>query len=142
MKKKILAITFMCAMAMNGDAQVYAGDTWMQMPTMDLYDTGMMNMYARALAETAARRRANFEWYFDKAVSACERKEWSEVVYLVNQALGTRYESGYIYYIRGYAYEQLGNFRAAKKDYKKSKKMNTPGAAKALEALKAKSRRR
>ena len=142
MKKRILAITFMCAMAMNVDAQVYAGDTWVQMPTMDLYGTGMMNMYARALAETAERRRANFDWYFDKAVDAYEREEWNEVVYLVNQALETKYECGVIYYIRGHAYEQLGNYRAAKKDYKKSKKMNIPAAARALESLKTKSRRR
>lgn len=142
MKKKIFAIMLMCAMTMNVDAQVYAGDTWLQMPTMDIYDTNMMDMYARALAETAARRRANFEWYFDEAVDAYERKEWKEVVYLVNQALETKYESGDIYYMRGYAYEQLGYYKAAKKDYKKSKKMNTPGAARALEALKAKSKRR
>ena len=61
MKKKILTITIMCTMAMSSKAQIYGYDTAVQMPTMDLYDTGMMNMYARALAETAARRKAVFE---------------------------------------------------------------------------------
>ena len=142
MKKRILAITFMCTMTMNVDAQVYAGDTWMQMPTMDLYDTGMMNMYARALAETAARRKAVFEHYYDMAIEACGRKEWNEVVYCVNNALETQYYTGGIYFIRGYAYEQMGNLRAAKRDYKKGKKYNSPEAARALESLKARKRRR
>ncbi len=142
MKKKVMTVAMMCLIAMNGNAQVYAGDAWLQMPTTDLYDTGMMNMYARAMAETAARREAVFEQYYDKAIEACKKKEWSEVIYLVNNALETRYYTGGIYFLRGYAYEQLGNLRAAKKDYKKGKKYNSPEAARALESLKAKSKRR
>ena len=142
MKKKVMTLALMCLMAMSGRAQVYAGDAWMQMPTMDLYDTGMMNLYARALAETAARRQAAFERYYDLAIEACGRKEWNEVVYLVNSALETKYYTGSIYFLRGYAYEQMGNLRAAKKDYKKGKKYNSPEAARALESLKARKRRR
>jgi len=142
MKKKVMTLALMCLMAMSGKAQVYAGDAWMQMPTMDLYDTGMMNLYARALAETAARRQAAFERYYDLAIEACGRKEWNEVVYLVNSALETKYYTGSIYFLRGYAYEQMGNLRAAKKDYKKGKKYNSPEAARALESLKARKRRR
>lgn len=142
MKKKVMTLALMCLMAMSSKAQVYAGDAWMQMPTMDLYDTGMMNLYARALAETAARRQAAFERYYDLAIEACGRKEWNEVVYLVNSALETKYYTGSIYFLRGYAYEQMGNLRAAKKDYKKGKKYNSPEAARALEALKARNRRR
>ena len=142
MKKKVMTLALMCLMAMSGKAQVYAGDAWMQMPTMDLYDTGMMNLYARALAETAARRQAAFERYYDLAIEACGRKEWNEVVYLVNSALETQYYTGGIYFLRGYAYEQMGNLRAAKKDYKKGKKYNSPEAARALESLKARNRRR
>ncbi len=142
MKKKVMTLALMCLMAMSGKAQVYAGDAWMQMPTMDLYDTGMMNLYARALAETAARRQATFERYYDLAIEACGRKEWNEVVYLVNSALETKYYTGSIYFLRGYAYEQMGNLRAAKKDYKKGKKYNSPEAARALESLKARKRRR
>ena len=142
MKKKVMTLALMCLMAMSSKAQVYAGDAWMQMPTMDLYDTGMMNLYARALAETAARRKAVFEQYYDMAIEACGRKEWSEVVYLVNSALETQYYTGGIYFLRGYAYEQMGNLRAAKRDYKKGKKYNSPEAARALESLKARKRRR
>ena len=74
MKKKVMTVAMMCLIAMNGNAQVYAGDAWLQMPTTDLYDTGMMNMYARAMAETAARREAVFEQYYDKAIEACKKR--------------------------------------------------------------------
>lgn len=32
------------AMTLNANAQVYAYDTWAQLPTTDLYDTQTMNM--------------------------------------------------------------------------------------------------
>ena len=51
MRKKILTMSLLCSMAMGANAQVYAYDTWMQMPTRDIYDDGAMNMYVRALAE-------------------------------------------------------------------------------------------
>ncbi len=142
MKRIVMTLAMMCLMAMSSKAQIYDYDTAVQMPTMDLYDTGMMIMYARALAETAARRQAAFERYYDLAIEACGRKEWSDVVYYVNNALETKYYTGGIYFLRGYAYEQMGKLRTAKKDYKKGKKYNSLDAARALEALKAKNRRR
>lgn len=131
-----------CSLAMNADAQVYAGDSWMQMPTADLYDDGTMNMYLRALAETEARRKENYQRYSNMALKACRNRQWNSVIYYVNMALETKYYSGQLYYIRGYAFEQNGNLRAAKKDYKKGKKYGSIEAARALEALKAKSKRR
>lgn len=137
-----MTVALMCLMAMSSKAQVYPVDTWMQMPTRDLYDTGMMNMYARALAETEARRQAAFEQYYDLAIEACGKEQWSDVIYCVNNALATKYHTDGIYYLRGYAYEKIGNLRAAKKDYKKGKKYNSPEAARALEALKARNKRK
>lgn len=142
MKKKLMAVMLTCALTTTANAQVYAGDSWLQMPTADLYDTGMMNMYARALAETAARRQANFERYVDMAIDAAGKEQWNYVIYYVNNALETKYYNGEIYFLRGYAYEQMGNLRSAKKDYKKGKKYNSPEAARALEALKEKERRK
>ena len=52
MKKMVL--TMLCMMALNANAQVYAYDTWTQLPTTDLYDTQTMNM-ALAHAEMRAR---------------------------------------------------------------------------------------
>ena len=142
MKKKVLAIAMTCSLVLNARAQVYAGDSWMQMPTADLYDAGTMNMYLRALAETEARRKENYQRYNSSAFDAYKNKQWNSVIYYVNMALETKYYSGQLYYIRGYAYEQNGNLRAAKKDYKKGKKYGSIEAARALEALKARSKRR
>ena len=142
MRKKILGIVMTSLMAMDADAQVYAGDTWMQMPTRDLYDTGMMNMYLHALAETAELRKENYYRYSNMAIEAYNNEQWNYAIYYVNEALSTKYYSGQLYYIRGYAYERNGNIRAAKKDYKTGKKYNCPEAAQALEALKARSKRR
>lgn len=54
MKKKVITFALMCCMAMSSEAQIYAGDSWTQLLTMDLYDTNVMNMHLRALAETSA----------------------------------------------------------------------------------------
>ena len=48
------SVTMLCMMALNANAQVYAYDSWAQLPTTDLYDTQTMNM-ALAHAEMRAR---------------------------------------------------------------------------------------
>jgi len=142
MKKKIFAITLACMMATGMEAQVGAYDNWMQMPTRGIYDDEMTNMYARALAETAARRQANFERYSNMASEAFTKKQWNYVIYYVNAAFDTQYYNGQLYYMRGYAFEMLGNERNAKKDYRKGKKKNSYQAALALDQLKEKQKQR
>ena len=138
MKKRIIVIVLTCSMAMKVGAQIYSYDRGVQLPITSLYDTDMMNMQLRALAETAAIRKENYRRYSDMAFEAYNNNNWSNVIYYVNAALNTLYYSGTLYYIRGYAYEQLGNLRAAKKDYKTGKKYNCPEAVQALESLKTK----
>jgi len=142
MRKKILTMSLLCSMAMGANAQIYAYDTWMQMPTRDLYDDGMMNMYARTLAETAARRKANFEQYSNLAVEAFNKKQWNYVILYVNNALETQYYNGEVFYLRGFAYEMLGDERRAKKDYRKGKKNGSYRAEIAMEQLKEKQKQR
>lgn len=142
MRKKILTMSLLCTMAMSVNAQVFAYDTWMQMPTKDIYDDGMMNMYLRAVAETAARRKALFEQFSDRAVEAFNKKQWSLVICYVNDAFETQYYNGELYYLRGYAFEMLGDERQAKKDYRKGKRNNSYQAALALVQLKEKQRQR
>lgn len=142
MRKKILTMSLLCSMAMSVNAQVFAYDTWMQMPTRDIYDDGMMNMYLRAVAETAARRKALFEQFSDRAAEAFNKKQWSLVICYVNDAFETQYYNGELYYLRGYAYEMLGDERQAKKDYRKGKRNNSYQAALALVQLKEKQRQR
>ena len=137
MKKKILIGAMMCWLALNAQAQ-YQYDRALPLPTVDLYDTGVMNMYMRALAETSARRQQNYEQYSELAFNAFNSRQWSNVISYVSSALNTGYYCGSLYYVRGYAHEQLGNLKAAKKDYKVGKKYNCVEAAQALDALKAK----
>jgi hypothetical protein len=75
-------------------------------------------------------------------MEAFDNRDWSHVVSYVNSALATQFYCGTLYYIRGYAYEQLGNLRAAKSDYKAGKKYNCVEAAEALDALKARMKRK
>jgi tetratricopeptide (TPR) repeat protein len=137
MKKSFLIGAMMCWMALNAQAQ-YQYDRALPLPTVDLYDTGVMNMYMRALAETSARRQQSYEQYSELAFDAFHNEQWGSVIDYVNRALNTKFYCGDLFYIRGYAYEQLGNLKAAKKDYKAGKKYNCIEAAQALEALKAK----
>ena len=114
----------------------YQYDRALPLPTVDLYDTGAMNMYLNALAQTTPRREARYHEYCDMAYEALNNRQWSYVISYVNQALGTGFYCGSIYYIRGYAYESLGNYKAAKRDYKIGKKYNSVEAAQALDDLK------
>ena len=117
MKKMVL--TMLCMMALNANAQVYAYDTWAQLPTTDLYDTQTMNMalaHAEMRARVEARKQALFEHYANQAIDAFHNSQWSSAIYFANQALETSYYHGDIYYLRGYANEQLGNLRQANQD--------------------------
>ena len=137
MKKMVL--TMLCMMALNANAQVYAYDSWAQLPTTDLYDTQTMNMalaHAEMRARVEARKQALFEHYTNQAIDAFRNSQWSSVIYFANQALDTSYYNGDIYYLRGYANEQLGDLRQAKKDYRKGKKYGCYQATAALQSLK------
>lgn len=145
MKKKIIMILLMWLMVTSSNAQIYAGDTWMQMPTRDLYDPQIMSMalqHAEMAARVAAYKQARFEEYEELAYRAFQKNRWSDVIYNVEQALETEYYNGSIYYMRGYAYEQLGKLKEAKRDYKKGKKYNCQEAADALDALKQKMKKK
>ena len=143
MKKIIISI--LCMMALNANAQVYAYDSWAQLPTSDLYDSQTMSMalaHAEMAARVEARRKAFFEQCTDYAIDAFRNRQWSSVIYYVNQALETTYYNGDIYYLRGFAFEQLGDLKKAKKDYRKGKKYGSYQASSALEALKVKKRKK
>jgi hypothetical protein len=138
MKKTVMMMAVMSLMAVGAKAQVYAYDQALPLPTMDLYDTGVMNMTLRALAETAAWRKQRYEERADMALEAYKKKQWRNVIGYVNDALSTGFYCGELFYIRGNAFEQLGDVKTAKKDYKTGKKYNCTEAAQALETLKAK----
>jgi tetratricopeptide (TPR) repeat protein len=139
-KKKCVLMMAMACMASAKSWAQYDGPVIF--PTTELYDSGAMNAYVRALAETASRRKENYEFFADKAFEAFHDRQWWDVVSYVGHALDTKYYDGELYYIRGYAYEELGMLNAAKKDYRKGVRYGSRYAAEALAELKEKMKRK
>ena len=138
MKKKLMTAALMCVMAMSSRTQVYSYDEALRLPTVDLYEDAMMEMHLRAVRETAARRQQAFEHFGDLAYDAYLNNKWVDVINNVNSALSTGYYNGKLYYFRGFAYESLGYYQYAKKDYKVAKKNDVFEANAALERIKQK----
>ena len=136
MKKGMITMALWCSMALGCHAQ----DTLF--PQADLYDTGMMNTFINAYRETAGIRMQNYNYYCDLSVEAFNNRQWYDAIKYVNEALSTGYYCGMLYFIRGFAYESLGNLKAAKNDYKTSIKNNYRDAEIALRALKEKIKQR
>jgi len=137
MIKKGTILALLCFTAIGAKAQIYGGDAAMQMPTTELYNPRMMEMSLRAHAEMVARQSALFEQYGNQAVDAFNNGEWSNAIYYANYALSL-YENPSLRYIRGSAYERLGSYKAALKDYKSAKKGGISEAVGAYDALKKK----
>ena len=144
MKKKLLATAMMCFVMMSAQAQIYGYDDYVRMPTMDLYDPGVMNMAIRAQAEAAARqqemaarRQEMFRFYASRALEAHKAQRWYDVIENATQAISIE-PIGLIFVTRGEAYEALGYYKEALNDYKAGKRDNCPEAATAYNALKAK----
>ena len=138
MKKMIMTVALMCTIVLSSRAQVYGYDQALKLPTVDLYDDALMEMELRAARETAARRQKAFEHFGDLAYDAYLNKRWVDVINNVNSALNTGYYNGKLYYFRGVAYESLGYYKNAKKDYKVAKKKGVFEANAALERVKQK----
>ena len=90
MKKMVL--TMLCMMALNANAQVYAYDTWAQLPTTDFYDTQTMNMalaHAEMRARVEARKQALFEHYANQGVlqSTLQTKLWRHLIIMVTSII-------------------------------------------------------
>ena len=144
MKKKLLTTAMMCFVMMTAQAQIYGYDDYVRMPTMDLYDPGVMNMAIRAQAEAAARqqemaarRQEMFRFYASRALEAHKAQRWYDVIENATQAISIE-PIGLIFVTRGEAYEALGYYKEALNDYKAGKRDNCPEAATAYNALKAK----
>ena len=136
MKKMMMTVALMCIVVLSSRAQVYGYDQAVRLPTVDLYDDALMEMELRAARETAARRQQAFEYYGDQAYDAYLNKKWVDVINNVNNALKTGYYNGKLYFFRGFAYESLGYYSNAKKDYKVAKKNGVYEANAALERIK------
>lgn len=142
MRKGIVLLVMMCAMCLKGQAQIYGYDQAIKLPTADLYDMSMMDAYVNALRETSSTRMQAYRMYCDYAMSYAGERQWNLAIYYVDKALETGFYCGDLYWIRGYANEQMGNYKQAKKDYKQGAKFGSENAAKALELLKEKMKKK
>ena len=137
-----MIMALICLAAMEARAQVYGYDRALPLPTVDLYDDAVMDMALRAARETAPRRQQAFEHYGNQAYDAYCNNRWVDVINNVNCAFNTGYYNGKLYYFRGYAYESLGYYKYAKKDYKVARKNRVFEANAALERVTQKMKRK
>ena len=137
MKKKVMMVALMGLMVLSGKAQFYGYEQAIQLPTMDLYDSGVMNMSLNAHREMAARRQQYMEFCANQAIEAKREGRWNDVIEYSNDALEI---GGYdvFYLFRGDAYEKLGYYKYALADYKRAKRAGISEAANLYNALKAK----
>jgi tetratricopeptide (TPR) repeat protein len=138
MKQKVVMMALMCLVAVGGKAQTFGNDQVVVSPLGNLYDDATMEMALRAARETAPRRRQAYEFYRDQAYEAYRMDRWNDVINNVNNALNTGFHNGSLYFFRGFAYESLGHFKYAKKDYKMARKNGVYDANAALERVKQK----
>lgn len=142
MKKIVTMMALTCTMTLQGNAQVYQYDTWSQLPVQDIYGDMLNPSMARMMAEADARMEEAFNFYYDKARDACGQKNWSYTIYYADKALDTGYYNSDVFYLKGCAYEGLGNLRKAKSQYRKAKRKGSNLAKWALERLKKEAKER
>ena len=125
----------MCLVVISGKAQIYPGDSYVKLPTREIYDTDLMEMNLWLMERTTEQRKELFYRYANMAIEAFNSDDWSYAIYFTDKALETHYYNCDLYYVRGYSNERLGNTRQAKRDYKQGVDYGSKMAAKALEEL-------
>lgn len=91
---------------------------------------------AQAQAIDNAYRQRKFEEYQDEAYRALNRGDRSGFLTYSSYALNTGWYNAKLYYDRGQAFQYFGDYKNAKKEYKKAKKKGYYLANIALEELK------
>ena len=80
MKKKVMTVALLCAIEMSCKAQVYAYDSYARLPSVDLYDTNVMNMSLRSAAPMAEMRRQYYMYYGERAVDDYNNDRWTDAI--------------------------------------------------------------
>lgn len=136
MRKELFVSALLCVTTLTTNAQVYPGDRWAQLPVVDPYGDMLNPSTARMMAELDAKRQEHFEYYQRAAQTSINAKDWRGAISYVNEALKTGYYTAYIYYLKGYAYEQQNELINAKRFYRKAKRKGSTEAAQALWRMK------
>lgn len=142
MKKKLFVSALLSMLVLKGQAQVYPGDTWAQLPVMDLYGNTLNPNTARMMAEADARREQMFEYYEEEAEKAIAASNWEKAITYVDWALDTGYYNSHVYFLKGFAYEKKGDLFKAKRFYRKAKRKGSLQAERALDRLKEEAKRK
>lgn len=129
-RSRMTALIFACCLGMSCHAQA------VEFPTIDLYDSGMMNMYTDAYARTFGQRKQNYLFYSEMALDAYKRMDYNKVFQYSQSAIETGLDNGVMYYMRGIAFHEIGRYSDALKEYKKAKSMGIKEAAVAYDNLK------
>ncbi len=132
LRKTAIAVVMMLSVGMECRGQA------VEFPTIDLYDSDVMNMYSQAYAGTIATRMNTYRTYADLAINAYGRNELTTALNYANGALETGLDNGTMLYCRGLIYEAMEQYRYALKDYKKAKSSGIREAGIAYDQLKRK----
>ena len=95
---------------------------------------------AQAEAARNAYNKQRFEEWQDKAYAALNRGDKNGFITYSNYALQTGWYNANLYYDRGKVFQSLGNYKYAKREYKKAKRKGYYLANYALQDLKNKQR--
>lgn len=133
---------FLAALALGASATTAARAQFVQFPTCDIFDTDMMRMALNTAREMSIRRERDYNYNYDMALKACANQQWMQAIAYCNRAMRYKDAGGDLYFIRGYAYEQMGDYTAAKNDYWKGKDLGSSSAASMLSSFDERMRER
>jgi hypothetical protein len=104
----------------------------------------VMVMAAQAQAYQDEINKEEFDKYKDLAYKALDHGDKSQFITYSNYALSTGWYNAKIYYDRGKVFQSFGDYKNAKREFKKAKRKGYYQASQALEDLKRikKSRKR
>lgn len=104
---------------------------------------GAQNDFSTDLMMAAARSRAiSFKEYSSKAYAALNNGDKYGFITYTNYALSTDFYNAQMYYDRGVVFKELGDYKNAKKEFKKAKKHGYYQANQALAELKELNKRK
>lgn len=125
--KRNIYILFLCILAFNTQSQIVNNSRFRPFSYEEMIralppvSSEMIERAAIARAQDRAEREAKFEKWQSAAVEAYNKGDYFGCLTYINYALETNFHNGYIYYVRGLAFENLHDYKNAKKQYKKAK---------------------
>lgn len=131
MKKIFVLLVFLSVIMQTANAQFVVNSKFKPLSYDELI------LYAQAKAARDAYNEQLFDEYQDKAYASLNRGDKHGFVTYSNYALQTGWYNAKLYYDRGRVFQSLGDFRSAKKEYKKAKRKGYYLAESALKELKA-----